>query len=177
METTCFIVSWINSCWTPEVSHLLMKEEIIDTILNQWYQKNTSVISFTETTQNILKECSEQSICSSLHYHQMSNVAWNSDLHSEPMTVEFVEDYQSYTIWYENILTDLQATEVISPVANKSEKLPRLMFEPPIIHHGVGSPLPRVWYRMSLGKPLYIWSGHHLRVAGVTAREADSLKI
>ena len=52
---------------------------------------------------------------------------------------------------------------------------PRFLPEPPPVHHGSGSPLPRVSYRMSLGKPVCRWSGHHHWITGGTEREADPL--
>ena len=52
----------------------------------------------------------------------------------------------------------------------------RLLPEPPTVHHGSGSPLPRISYRMSLWKPLRRWHGHHQWPAGWTAREIDLLE-
>ena len=48
--------------------------------------------------------------------------------------------------------------------------------EPPTVHRGSGSPLPRVSYRMSLGKPVCRWPGHRHWIAGETTGEADPLE-
>ena len=53
---------------------------------------------------------------------------------------------------------------------------PRLLREPPTVHRGSGSPLPRVSYRMSLGKPVCRWPGHRHWIAGETTWEADPLE-
>ena len=52
----------------------------------------------------------------------------------------------------------------------------RLFFEPLTIHHGSGSPLPWVSYRMSLGTPVCRWPGYHHWIAGGITTEADSLE-
>ena len=52
----------------------------------------------------------------------------------------------------------------------------RLLPEPPTVHHGSGSPLPRVSYWTSVGKFVCRWPGHHHWFAEGIAREADHLK-
>ena len=53
---------------------------------------------------------------------------------------------------------------------------PRLLLEPLTVHHGSGSLLPGVPYRMSLGKPICRWPGHHHWIAGGITTEADPLE-
>ena len=43
----------------------------------------------------------------------------------------------------------------------------------PTVNRGSGSPLQRFSNRMSLGKPVCRWPGHHLWITGGIAREAD----
>ena len=43
----------------------------------------------------------------------------------------------------------------------ESGRSSRFLLEPPTVHHGCGSPVPGVSYRMSLGKPVSRWPGHY----------------
>ena len=43
-------------------------------------------------------------------------------------------------------------------------------------HHGSGSSLPRISYRISVVKPVWRWLGHHHWIARGTARETDPLE-
>ena len=52
---------------------------------------------------------------------------------------------------------------------------PRLLLEPLTVHHGSGSPFPGVSYRMSLGKPVCRWLGHHHWITGEITTETDPL--
>ena len=52
----------------------------------------------------------------------------------------------------------------------------KLLSEPPTVHHGSGSFLARVSYRMSLGKPVCRWSDHHCWIARGNERETDLLE-
>ena len=56
----------------------------------------------------------------------------------------------------------------------ESGRSSRLLPEPLTVHHASGRPLSCVSYRMSMGKPVCRWPGHH-HYGGI-AREADPLK-
>ena len=53
---------------------------------------------------------------------------------------------------------------------------PRFLPELPTVHHGSGSPFPKVPYRKHLGNPVCRWPGNHHWITGGTARETHPLE-
>ena len=59
----------------------------------------------------------------------------------------------------------------------ESGSSPKLLSDPPTVHHGSGNPLSRVSYRISRGKPVSRWPGRHLWIAGRSTRQAFPLEV